>query len=70
MIVGDAATVLADLSRFCYAAQPQIARSPFTGAIDPLETVVRAARLEVFDRIRGFVHISDDVLFNLRDDEP
>ena len=68
-VVGDAATVLADLARFCGATRPAVARGPITGAIDPNETLVRAARLEVFQRIAAMIHLPDRTLFNLQEGE-
>lgn len=66
--IGDAHTVMADLAKFCGATKPAVARNPLTGAIDAHETLVRAARLEVFNRIRAMTLMDESTLFNLREE--
>jgi len=65
----DAAVIVADLRRFCYAARPTITFSPISGTIDPYASVAAAARREVWDRLARLLQIDETELLNARDDQ-
>lgn len=65
-LVGDAATVLADLAKFCKPNVPPLQRDA-NGATDAYQTGIRAGRQEVFNRVRAFLHLEDRTAFNLEE---
>lgn len=56
---GDAATVLGDLERFCYATRP-------TFDTDPLIMAEREGRREVFNRIMTILNFNFEQYYQLR----
>jgi hypothetical protein len=68
-VVGDAATVMGDLARFCRITEPPLVRSPTTGVVDPVASAVLIGRQEVFNRIRAQLFIDERALFNLKEED-
>lgn len=54
--MGDAATVLDDLRRFCRADRSSVTVSPVSGMIDPYATAFAEGRREVWIRIQQFLN--------------
>lgn len=65
----DAKPALADLKRFCCADKTTIRVSPTTGQIDPYAMAVAEGRREVWNRIQQHLQITDDDLFNLKEEQ-
>lgn len=61
----DAAIVLADLKRFCYAERTTAKISPTTQAMDPLAMAFAEGRREVFLRLQGFLNLDEAAIHNL-----
>ncbi len=61
----DAALVLADLKRFCYAERTTAKVSPTTQTIDPLAMAFAEGRREVYMRIVGFLNLDEATIRNL-----
>lgn len=55
---GAPAEVLADLSKFCGAFKPAT-RKDNLNRIDPIATAQQIGRLEVWQRIQGFINIPE-----------
>lgn len=62
-----AALVLADLKRFCRAAESTLMVSPVTGQVDPLATAAAEGRREVWMRIIAHLHLEDRITLNLEE---
>lgn len=56
--LGDVATVLKDLGRFCKITEAAVVTSPVTGTVDPIATGVLLGRQEVYARIEAMLHMS------------
>lgn len=63
----DVQMVLADLRRFCGDSAPLVRVSPVSRVVDPNATLVAAGRLEVWQRIREFLNITDADLVKLQE---
>ena len=63
----DAQLVLADLKRFCRAAESTLMVSPVTGQVDPLATAAAEGRREVWMRIIAHLHLEDRITLNLEE---
>ncbi len=57
--------VLADLARFCRATTSTTMVSPVTRNVDPYASAVAEGRREVWNRIAGMIHVSDEDLYRL-----
>lgn len=64
----DAKVVMADLAKFCRARSSTAMMSPQSGSIDPLAMAMAEGRREVFNRLNEYLHISDNILQNLREE--
>lgn len=64
---GDARRVLSDLRRFCGDTAPLARVSPISRTVDANATLVAVGRLEVWQRIREFLTISDADLLKLQE---
>lgn len=64
---GAAITVMADLRQFCRATSTPAVVSQGTGVIDPIATGIAIGRLEVWHRIAQNIHLSDEDLYRLVD---
>lgn len=63
----DATLVLADLKRFCRAAESTLMVSPVTGQVDPVATAAAEGRREVWLRIMAHLHLEDRITLNLEE---
>lgn len=61
--------VLSDLRRFCRATVSTTMVSPVTRQVDPYASAQAEGRREVFNRIAGMIHVSDEDLYKLLDQE-
>lgn len=59
--------VLSDLAKFCRAYKPTTVVSPVSRQVDPIATAIAEGRREVWLRIQGHLHLSDDVVMNLKE---
>ncbi len=59
--------VLADLAKFCHATRPTAVVSPVSRQVDPIASAIAEGRREVWLRIQGHLHLSDDVVMNLKE---
>jgi hypothetical protein len=57
--------VLEDLKKFCRATTTPAVVSPVSGQIDPVATGIAIGRLEVWHRIAQHIHISDQDLYKI-----
>lgn len=64
-----AKVVMADLAKFCRARGSTAMVSPQTGSIDPIAMAMAEGRREVFNRINEYLHINDNILQNLREEQ-
>lgn len=64
----DAMLVLADLKRFCRAAESTLMVSPVTGQVDPVATAAAEGRREVWLRIMAHLHLEDRITLNLEEE--
>lgn len=65
----DVQRVLADLRKFCGVERAVYRVSPVTRTLDANATMVAAGRLEVWQRIQGFLQVNDSDLFKLQEHE-
>ena len=61
--------VMTDLARFCRARGSTAMVSSKTGSIDPIAMAMAEGRREVFNRINEYLHINDNILQNLREEQ-
>lgn len=59
--------VLTDLRKFCRATTTPAIVSPGSGTVDPIATGIAIGRLEVYHRIAQHIHISDEDLYRIVD---
>lgn len=59
--------VLADLARFCRANKSTVMISPVSRQVDPLASAVAQGRQEVWLRLQAHLHLSDEVVLNLKE---
>ena len=64
-----AALVLADLRKFCRATVSTTIVSPVTRTVDPIASAQAEGRREVFNRIAGMIHVTDEDLYKMMDRE-
>lgn len=64
----DAKVIMKDLRKFCRATTSTAMVSPVSGQIDPMAMAMAEGRREVFNRLNEFLHLSDKVIHNLREE--
>lgn len=65
----DAEVVMTDLRKFCRATGSTAMVSPQSGSIDPIAMAMAEGRREVFNRINEYLHLKDNIIHNLREEQ-
>lgn len=66
----NALIVIQDLFGYCGVNKEAIVVSPSTQQVDPYATCYRGGRKDVFERIRGFIQLDEDISDDSRDKQP
>lgn len=64
----DAEIVLADLKRFCRAANSTVVVSPVSKTIDPYAMALAEGRREVWNRLMNQLYLDEKVIHQLSED--